>query len=52
MKDELQELKDHICELGYEDVTVFDNSLGFDYADAYTGMSHNGRAVYSYDKMI
>ena len=52
MKDELQELKDHICELGYEDVTVFDNSLGFDYADAYIGMSHDGRAVYSYDKMI
>lgn len=51
-KDKLQQLKDIITELGYEDVPVFDNSLGFDYADAFIGMSHDGRAVYSYDKMI
>ena len=48
----LEQLKDLIAELGYDDVPVFDNSLGFDYADAFIGMSDEGRAVYSYDKMI
>ena len=48
----VEQLKDFIAELGYDDVTVFDNSLGFDYADAFIGMSDEGRAVYSYDKMV
>lgn len=49
MKDKLQQLKDHLCDLGYEDVIVFDDKA---YVDAYVGMSSDGRAIYSYDKMI
>ena len=45
----LEQLKQLITDLGYEDVTVFEN---YDYADAFIGMSDDGRAVYSYDKMI
>lgn len=45
----LEQLKQLITDLGYEDVTVFDD---YDYADAFIGMSDDGRAVYSYDKMI
>ena len=45
----LEQLKQLITDLGYEDVRVFDD---YDYADAFIGMSDTGRAVYSYDKMI
>ena len=45
----LEQLKQLITDLGYENVTVFEN---YDYADAFIGMSNDGRAVYSYDKMI
>jgi len=45
----LQQLKQLITDLGDEDVRVFDD---YDYADAFIGMSDDGRAVYSYDKMI
>ena len=45
----LEQLKELIAELGYEDVTVFED---YDYADAFIGMSNDGRAVYSYDKMV
>ena len=45
----LEQLKQLITDLGYEDVTVFED---YDYADAFIGMSDNGRAVYSYDKMV
>lgn len=45
----LEQLKDLITDLGYEDVRVFED---YDYADAFIGMSNDGRAVYSYDKMI
>ena len=45
----LEEFKEHICELGYEDAIVFDSPS---YVDAYIGMSHDGRVIYSYDKMI
>ena len=45
----LEELKDLITDLGYEDVRVFED---YDYADAFIGMSNDGRAVYSYDRMI
>lgn len=52
MDKELEQLKQHLCDLGYEDVVVFDDTLGFSYAGAYIGMSDDGRAVYSYDRMI
>lgn len=52
MKSKLEQLRGLIAELGYENVRIFDDSLGFDYADAFIGMSDNGRAVYSYDKMV
>lgn len=45
----LEQLKQLITDLGYENVRVFDD---YDYADAFIGMSDDGRAVYSYDKMI
>ena len=45
----LEQLKQLITDLGYEDVRVFDD---YDYADAFIGMSNDGRAVYSYDKMV
>ena len=45
----LQQLKDHLCDLGYEDAVVFDDP---DYVDAYVGISHDGRVIYSYDRMI
>lgn len=44
----LEQLKDLISELGYDDAIVFED---YDYADAFIGISHDGRAVYSYDKM-
>ena len=49
MEDKLQAFKDHLCDLGYEDAVVFDEEA---YVDAYIGMSHDGRVVYSYDRMI
>ena len=45
----LEGIKDLITELGYENVKVFED---YDYADAFIGMSHDGRAVYSYDRMV
>ena len=33
----LQEIKDLLAELGYEDTVVFDNTLGYDYASAFIG---------------
>ena len=45
----LQQLKDHLCDLGYEDAVLFDSPA---YVDAYMGMSDDGRAIYSFDKMI
>ena len=47
--NKLEKLKQHLCDLGYEDAIVFESK---DYVDAYIGMSDDGRAVYSYDKMI
>lgn len=48
----LEQLKELVHDLGYDDAQLFDSCLGFDYADAFIGMSHDGRAIYSYDKMI
>ena len=46
----LEELKEHVAGcLGYEEALVFDNPS---FVDAFVGMSSDGRAVYSYDKMI
>lgn len=45
----LDSLKEDIVANGYEDVVVFENP---DYADAFIGISTDGRAVYSYDDMI
>lgn len=38
-----------LCDMGYEDTVVFDAP---DYDDAIIGVSQDGRAVYSYEKMI
>lgn len=48
----LEQLKELVHDLGYDDAQLFDSCLGFDYADAFIGMSDDGRAVYSYDKMV
>lgn len=48
-KDKHTLLKEHIYELGYEDALCFENP---NYDDAFIGMSHDGRAVYDYDKMV
>ena len=45
----LEEVKEYICEQGYDDVPVFDNP---DFATAFIGMSSDGRAVYDYNKMV
>lgn len=45
----LEQLKDLITDLGYDNIRVFED---YDYADAFIGMSDDGRAVYSYDKMV
>lgn len=38
-----------ITENGYEDVIIFKSP---DYEDAFIGISHDNRAVYSYSKMV
>lgn len=45
----LDEIKDYICEQGYEDTVVFDNPA---FATAFIGLSSDGRAVYDYEKMV
>jgi len=45
----IDELKEYICEEGYEDTIVFENP---DYADAFIGVSNDERAVYDYDRMV
>lgn len=45
-----EELKQHIIDLGYsEDTVVFENP---DYADAFIGVSNDGRAAYAFDRMV
>ena len=44
-----EEFKEHLCDLGYDGAVVFDDP---DYDDAYIGISHDGRVIYSYDRMI
>lgn len=38
-----------MLENGYEDIIVFKNES---YDDALVGVSHDGRAIYSFDKMV
>lgn len=44
----LDELKDLLVEMGYEDSIVFENP---DYVNAVIGFTDNGQVCYSYDKM-
>lgn len=45
----LEQLKENLCEMGYEHVVIFEDP---DYAEAFIGISNNDRAVYDYEKMI
>lgn len=47
--DALKSLKDTLVSSGYEDSIVFENP---DYASAVIGISHDGRVIYSFEKMI
>lgn len=40
---------ERLVDAGYEDVIVFENES---YDDALVGVSHDGRAIYSFDKMV
>lgn len=44
----LDNLKDHLCELGHEDAVVLESP---DYLSAIVGVSDDGRVIYDYDKM-
>ena len=41
--------RDKILEMGYEDTIIFENES---YDDALIGISHDGRAIYSFEKMV
>lgn len=43
-----EELREYLSDRGYDDVVLFEN---FDYADAFIGVSSDGRAIYDYEKM-
>lgn len=45
----VDEIKDYLCEHGYEETIVFENP---DYAKAFIGVSWDGRAVYDFDLMV
>jgi len=45
----LEELKEYITDMGYEDTVVFDNPS---YVTAFIGLSNECNAVYDYEKMI
>ena len=44
-----QEIRDALCDMGYEEAVVFD---GPDYDEAIVGVSEEGRAIYDFDKMV
>lgn len=44
----LEELKEFLVDMGYEDTIVFDNP---DYASAAIGFTEDGRLIYDYDLM-
>ena len=41
--------REMLCDMGAEDTVVFGNP---DYDDAIMGLTHDGRVVYDYDKMV
>ena len=41
--------RDLLCDMGYDDAVVFENP---DYDSALIGVTHDGRAVYDYDRMV
>jgi len=45
----IPEIRDEICDMGYEDAIVFDNP---DYDRAIIGVSTNGQVIYDFDLMI
>lgn len=45
----VEEIKDYLCEHGYEETIVFENQ---NYAGAFIGVSEDGRAVYDFEKMV
>lgn len=44
-----QDIRDAICEMGYEEAVVFDCP---DYDEAIVGVSEDGRVVYDFDIMV
>lgn len=46
----IEEVKEFLVDAGAEDASVFDSPD--DYAEAFVGVSDEGRAVYDYNKMI
>lgn len=52
MYETLEELKEAICEAygdEADEIILFDNP---DYSTAFLGISHDNRAIYSFDKMV
>lgn len=47
--NENQDIREIICEMGYEDAVVFDNPS---YDEAIIGVSDDGRVVYDFDLMV
>ena len=41
--------EERLADAGYEDVVIFKDES---YDDALVGVSHDGRAIYSFDKMV
>lgn len=48
MFNDVESLKEHLCDIGCEDAIVFDP----DFAEAAIGVSDNDTVVYDYDKMV
>lgn len=44
-----QDIRDLVYEMGHEETLVFDNP---DFDEAIIGVTHDGKAVYDYDKMV
>ena len=44
-----QDIRDLVYEMGHEETLVFDNP---DFDKAIIGVTHDGKAVYDYDKMV
>ena len=45
----VDEIKEYLCEHGYEGTIVFENP---GYAEAFVGVTEDGRAVYDFEKMV